>query len=229
MYKARLAGATPAKKLRISIGEEMVNREVEMGQAGRQESQQDLVRESEERARRTEQKLEHLEKTIADLKAGLGGNMRSAQAGKDAEANTGGIEELRREPMMAHLLDALESGKDIGHYGRLVFAMVAHHFLSPEELQEWLMKDSNFDRGQALALIRQVESRDYNPPRRDRILAWQAEQEFPIIPNVDDPDYGNVYRNLKFPQNVYEHIQEYQEDKIEGKERAGHNGANRQQ
>ena len=126
---------------------------------------------------------------------------------------------------MAHLLDALESGKDIGRYGRLVFAMVAHHFLSLEELEVWLMKDSDFDHGQAPALIRQVESRDYNPPRRDRILAWQAEQDFPIIPNVDDPDCGNVYRNLKFPQNVYEHIQEYQEGEIEGQVRAGQDDA----
>ena len=29
---------------------------------------------------------------------------------------------------MAHLLDSLNDGKDIGHYGRLVFAMVARHF-----------------------------------------------------------------------------------------------------
>lgn len=186
-----------------------------MGQPDGQQSRESLLRD-EERARRTEQKLEDLEKTIAELKAGLGENTRSVQAGKKAESVTGGTEELRREPMMAHLLDALESGKDIGHYGRLVFAMVAHHFLSPEELQEWLMKDPDVDRSQALALIRQVESRDYNPPRRDRILAWQGEQDFPIIPNVDDPDCGNVYRNLKFPQNVYEHIQEYQEEKVEG-------------
>jgi hypothetical protein len=187
-----------------------------MGQANRQESQEDSMRDSEERARRTEQKLEHLEKTIAELKAGLSENARPTGTAEEVEAVPGGVDELRREPMMAHLLDALESGKDIGHYGRLVFAMVGHHFLSPEELQEWLTKDSDFDRGQAVALIRQVESRDYNPPRRDRILAWQAEQDFPIIPNIDDPDCGNVYRNLKFPQNVYEHIQEYQEEKIEG-------------
>jgi hypothetical protein len=187
-----------------------------MGQANRQEFPEDSMRDSEERARRTEQKLEHLEKTIAELKARLSENTRPTGTAEDVEAVPGGVDELRREPMMAHLLDALESGKDIGHYGRLVFAMVGHHFLSPEELQEWLTKDSDFDRGQAVALIRQVESRDYNPPRRDRILAWQAEQDFPIIPNIDDPDCGNVYRNLKFPQNVYEHIQEYQEEKIEG-------------
>jgi len=37
------------------------------------------------------------------------------------------VEELRKNDMMAHLLDALDAGNDIGHYGRLVFAMVARH------------------------------------------------------------------------------------------------------
>ena len=33
-------------------------------------------------------------------------------------------EQLRQSPMMAHLLDALDEGTDIGHYGKLTFAMV---------------------------------------------------------------------------------------------------------
>jgi DNA primase large subunit len=28
-------------------------------------------------------------------------------------------EDLRQSPMMSHLLDALDQGEDIGHYGRL--------------------------------------------------------------------------------------------------------------
>jgi hypothetical protein len=35
------------------------------------------------------------------------------------------LDDLRRNAMMSHLLDALDRGDDIGHYGRLVFAMVA--------------------------------------------------------------------------------------------------------
>jgi hypothetical protein len=35
------------------------------------------------------------------------------------------LEDLRQSTMMLHLLDALDRGEDIGHYGRLVFAMVA--------------------------------------------------------------------------------------------------------
>ena len=34
------------------------------------------------------------------------------------------MEELRRNGMMARLLDALASGKDIGHYGRSVLAEI---------------------------------------------------------------------------------------------------------
>lgn len=73
---------------------------------------------------------------------------------------------------------------------------------------------------EAGALLRQVEGRDYNPPRRDRILAWQSQQDFPILPNPDDPDCGNVYRNLKFPQSVYEHIEEYQEEELQARNQA---------
>ena len=46
--------------------------------------------------------------------------------------------------MMAHLLDALDRGQDIGHYGRLVFAMVANHFVDDDELIDWLRKDRDF-------------------------------------------------------------------------------------
>ncbi|CAM4015536.1 hypothetical protein G4177_05800 [Corallococcus sp. ZKHCc1 1396] len=38
------------------------------------------------------------------------------------------IDDLRANGMMSHLLTSLEAGEDIGHYGRLLFAMVARHF-----------------------------------------------------------------------------------------------------
>ena len=117
---------------------------------------------------------------------------------------------------MSHLMDSLAGGKDIGHYGRLVFAMVARHFLSDEEVVAQLTQDRDFSREQAGLMLRQVEGRDYNPPRRERIIEWQAEQDFPILPNADDPDCGNVYRTLKFPAHVYKHIEHYQEEKLEG-------------
>ena len=44
-------------------------------------------------------------------------------------------DELRKSEMMAHLLDALDRGKDIGHYGRLVFAMVGPGSFHLEEVK----------------------------------------------------------------------------------------------
>ncbi|NJO80502.1 MAG: hypothetical protein HC827_19675 [Cyanobacteria bacterium RM1_2_2] len=123
------------------------------------------------------------------------------------------VQELRKSQMMTHLLEALEDGQDIGHYGRLVFAMVAHHFMDEAELVDWLQKDSDFSESEARALYRQVQGKDYNPPKRDRILQWQQQQEFPICPNPEDPDACNVYKDLSFPDHVYEHISEYYEQK----------------
>jgi DNA primase large subunit len=123
------------------------------------------------------------------------------------------VEDLRKSDMMSHLLDALDEGKDIGHYGRLVFAMVARHFLSEEEVVEHLRKDRDFSEEDAASLLQQVQGRDYNPPRRDRVLQWQKEQDFPICPNPDDPDSCNVYRDLQFPDDVYEDIAQYREQK----------------
>ena len=125
------------------------------------------------------------------------------------------LEELRRNDMMAHLIDALDADKDIGHYGRLVFAMVARHFLSEDEVIEYLRKDSDFSEEKARALLQQVQGRDYNPPRRERILEWQKEQDFPLCPNPQDPDSCNVYKDLRFPEEIYEHISEYREQKAQ--------------
>jgi hypothetical protein len=129
------------------------------------------------------------------------------------QSTEGGEGELRKDSMMAHLLDSLEAGKDIGHYGRLVFAMVARHFMSDQEILAWLRRDPDFQEEDAVNMLRQVEQRDYNPPRRERLLEWQAEQDFPILPHPEDPDCGNLYRNLKFPETIYDHISHYQEQK----------------
>jgi hypothetical protein len=115
--------------------------------------------------------------------------------------------------MMAHLLDALEAGQDIGHYGRLVFAMVAHHFLDDESLVRLLTRDREVSEQDARALVLQVRERGYNPPRRERILEWQRQQEFPICPTPDDPRACNVYSELAFPDGVYEDIQEFYEER----------------
>lgn len=124
-------------------------------------------------------------------------------------------EAMRKNGMMAHLMDALDAGKDIGHYGKLVFAMVAHRFMEDDELVAWLQKAPDMGEEEARAMAAQVKARDYNPPKREKILQWQAEQEFPICPNPDDPDACNVYRDLQFPDDLYENIEEYYEQKAD--------------
>jgi hypothetical protein len=102
------------------------------------------------------------------------------------------VEDLQKNAIMAHLLKALEAGHDeaghdIGHYERLVFAMVARHFLMEDELLIFLQKNPHFSAEEARALYHQVQERDYNPPRRERILEWQGQQDFPICPTPEDP------------------------------------------
>ena len=123
------------------------------------------------------------------------------------------IEDLKQSPMMSHLLDALERGEDIGHYGRLTFAMIARHFVESEELVDLLAQDGDTDEPKARALVQQVEEKGYNPPRRERILQWQEQQDFPICPNPDDPDACNPYTELPIPDEVLQSIEEYREEK----------------
>src|SRR5205085_11331582 len=115
----------------------------------------------------------------------------------------GKLQELRHSPLMAHLLDALDRKEDIGHYGRLVFVMVARHFLAAEDIVQLLCNDADCTEEHARGLLDQVEERDYNPPARQRILEWMERQGFPICPNPEDPSGCNVYRDLSFPEEVY--------------------------
>jgi hypothetical protein len=163
------------------------------------------LQESVARAERAEAEVARLKKEVEPES----GAATRAESGEPDEAEA----QLRKDTMMSHLLDSLADGKDIGHYGRLVFAMVARHFLAPEEVVSWLTRDSDFSEAQARAMLTQVEGRDYNPPRRERILEWQAQQEFPILPYPEDPDCGNLYRNLRFPESIYGHIEKFHEKK----------------
>src|SRR5437016_10114181 len=126
-------------------------------------------------------------------------------------------ENLRDSPMMAHLLDALEAGTDIGHYGRLTFVMIARHFLEDDKIVDLLAHQPDQNVEDARALVLQVKARDYNPPKRERILQWQAQQDFPICPTPDEPGTCNVYQELRFPPNIYENINEFWEEQAEAK------------
>lgn len=173
-----------------------------------------VIDEQNETLRRAVDRAERAEAELAKLKH-TGTTPASGEAAAAHEPQLHGIDALRQDEMMAYLLDSLEAGKDIGHYGRLVFSMIARHFLSDDEVIAELTKDPDFSVDQAVGMLRQVEDHDYSPPRRERILEWQAQQEFPILPSPEDPDCGNVYRSLKFPRETYEHIGHYQEEKSE--------------
>ena len=139
---------------------------------------------------------------------------RSQQSRRPATVKDGRAA-LQASPMMAHLLDALDAGTDVGHYGRLTFAMIARHFLDEDELVRLLRKQPDQSEEQARALVLQVQGRDYNPPKRERILEWQAQQAFPICPTPDDPQACNVYRELQFPEHVYDEIGAFWEERAE--------------
>ena len=124
------------------------------------------------------------------------------------------VQDMQQNEMMSHLTAALDRGEDIGHYGRLVFAMVARHFLDEAELVSHLARNPGFDEVQARALVKQVQGRDYNPPKREKIMQFQREQSFPICP-TNDPDGCNVYKNLQFPEGVYQKINQYYEQKAQ--------------
>ena len=211
----------------------MAEREVVLDKPVIMDEQEQALRKATERAEAAEAELAKLKHGGSRASAGTASKTTETGAARDAEATKspaspssageesrleGGEEELRKDSMMAHLLDSLAEGKDIGHYGRLVFAMVARHFMPHDEVLAWMIKDKDFDDEQARLMLRQVEGRDYSPPKRARIVEWQAQQEFPILPNPEDPDCGNLYRNLKFPEEIYSHIGQYQEKKLEAGE-----------
>ena len=126
----------------------------------------------------------------------------------------GTMDDLRKSPTMTYLLDAAEEGKDIGHYGRLTVAMVGSKFLETDELVDVLLKSGGAEETEVKAMVQQVVERGYNPPSRARLQEWSAEQDFPLMPNADDPDSGNLYRELTMPDEVIESIEEYREQKL---------------
>jgi DNA primase large subunit len=119
------------------------------------------------------------------------------------------VEDLKQSQMMNHMLEALENGEDIGHYGRLTFAMVGVYFANDDELVQVMTQDHDAEEREIRAMVQQVREKGYNPPNRDKILEWQQKQDFQICLNPDDPDACNVYSELDIPQGVLEDIQEY--------------------
>ncbi len=91
--------------------------------------------------------------------------------------------------------------------------MIGRHFLDNDELVGLLAQDHDVNEQEIKALVQQVQEKGYSPPRREKILEYQGQQDFPICRNPDDPDACNPYQELQFPNEVYEPIQEYREEK----------------
>jgi len=143
---------------------------------------------------------------------------QSSQSTNDNWSDDVRSSDLYDSPMMDHLLKALEAGTDIGVYGRLTFTIIARHFMEEDEIVDLLARQPGGDEEAARAQVLQVKARDYSPPKRSRILAWQEQQDFPICPHPEDPNSCNVYRELEFPQEVYDRIEEFWEEKVEAEE-----------
>jgi hypothetical protein len=144
-------------------------------------------------------------------------------ASDNARGPGGGPDDLRSDnledsPMMAHLLEAMKSGQDVGEYGALTFVIVARHFMEDNELVELLAQQPRYNQQAAQALLLQVKERDYNPPKRERILEWQSQQEFQICPDPHDPSACNLYRELRFPQEIYDRIGDFWLDRAEAED-----------
>ncbi len=123
------------------------------------------------------------------------------------------LDRLRKNPMMRHLVEALEAGDDIGHYGRLTFAIVARYFMMPADLAKFIAKDEDESLKEAQGLVHQVIEADYSPPGPQKIRKWNEEQSFPILPpDHDTVDDANVYQDLDFPEIVYDKIKDYHQE-----------------
>jgi hypothetical protein len=71
------------------------------------------------------------------------------------------MDDLKHSPMMNHMLEALDRGEDIGHYGRLTFVMVARHRVDNEELVGLLTQDQDADERDVQVMVQQVEEKGY--------------------------------------------------------------------
>ena len=72
-------------------------------------------------------------------------------------------------------------------------------------------------------MLRQVEGRDYNPPKLERILEWQAEQGFPILPKTErsrQSQFISQSKSSRFNLQIYNHIEQCQKQKAAAQETA---------
>lgn len=124
--------------------------------------------------------------------------------------NDQSLDTLRKNALMARLIEALEDGTDIGHYGRLTFCMVAAWLVDEETIVGALARDEDFTEDEARSMLKQVRDLGYSPPRPAKIRDWDSQQDFQMLPAELNPDDdANVYADLEFPDALYEQIRDY--------------------
>ncbi len=125
-------------------------------------------------------------------------------------------EDMRRSQMMARLWDDLEKGVDVGHFGRLLFTMVARHYMNETQVITLLSRNIPVEDAQAMLLL--VNSRNYNPPKPNKIRKWQEKQDYKIIPpeKAHDLAWGNVYKELRLPMEIYSQVQDFYKEAVRG-------------
>jgi hypothetical protein len=155
---------------------------------------------------RTESHKPHAFLKDKEKAVGTGVNLRRDDTGRVVQA-----EDLRESPMMASLWDDLKIGVDVGHFGRLLFCIVARHFMQEDEIIKLLSNGDNMVPEDAQAMLLNVNERNYNPPRPAVIRKWQERQGYKIIPveHQHDLAYGNLYSELRFPREIYEQVGEF--------------------
>ena len=97
----------------------------------------------------------------------------------------------------------------------IIYQAAARHFLEEDRIIELLSHQPDHNEEDTRAFVRQVVAHDYNPPKRERILQWQSRQDFPICPTPDEPGTCNVYQELRFPDRIYDHINDFWEEQTE--------------
>jgi hypothetical protein len=115
----------------------------------------------------------------------------------------GRSQNLEDSPLMEHLLAAMQSGKDIGDFGRLTFTMIARYFMREQTLLDLLARQPSMDEWQAQAFLAEITRHDYRPPTQEMILEWDNLQDFPICPEDGEHTHCDVYQDLEFPAEVY--------------------------
>lgn len=136
---------------------------------------------------------------------------------RQQKADKSDWETLRQSPTMKRMLDAMEAGEDIGHFGQFTFATVARHFLQEVDTVRLLAAQPNMDERKAAALLEHVTERGYNPPQRERILVQQTHNGFQLIPDPENPDSGNLYQEITFPDTIYDDISNYYRERAESR------------